>query len=121
MRRLAAIAHPTPAPFLLRGNWKTANEVDHFALLVRQKLPFFPALDDDLRGLEEIAAVLVFGLAFNISGDAHLTFFIVENRVTEVVVAHHERASIPAAVLLYRDKGPPEDGLVVIQDRKSTR
>ena len=29
-------------------------------------------------------------------------------------MAHHERASIPAAVLVYRDKGPPEDVLVVI-------
>src|SRR5690606_40284884 len=39
VRRLASIADSAPAPLLLRGDRKTANEVDHFAPGVGKEFP----------------------------------------------------------------------------------
>ncbi|MNO97522.1 hypothetical protein D3C76_892330 [compost metagenome] len=54
------------------------------------------------------------GVPFDIGGDPHLAFFIVENGVTQVVVTDHERTGIPRAVFINGDKGPPDHMLVVV-------
>ncbi|MNN40564.1 hypothetical protein D3C81_1546430 [compost metagenome] len=53
-------------------------------------------------------------LAFNVGGDPQLAFLIVEDGVAEVVVTDHERASIPSAIFIYRDEGPPDHMFVVV-------
>ncbi|MNN65286.1 hypothetical protein D3C81_1807750 [compost metagenome] len=114
MRRLAGIANSAPAPFLLRRDRETANEVDHFALLVRQEFPLFLAFQHDFGGLQKVATVLVLSLSFDIGSDPHLAFFIVENGVAQMIVPHHEGTGVPGAVFINGDKGPPDHMLVVV-------
>src|SRR3990167_746793 len=114
MRRLAGIADLAPAPFLLRGHREAADEVDHFALGVGEKLPLFLAVEHDPRRLQEVAVVLMPGLPFDIGGDAYFALVVGEDGVAEVVMANHEGAGVPAAVLVHGDERPPDDVLVVV-------
>ncbi|MNT82575.1 hypothetical protein D3C72_2223270 [compost metagenome] len=54
------------------------------------------------------------GLAFDVGGHPHFAFFIVEEGIAEMVVADHERAGIPGAVLVHGDERPPDHVLVVV-------
>src|ERR1700691_3395174 len=72
------IRHPgvpaaPPPTFLLRSDRESANEIQHLAFEIRQKLPLFLAVQDDVRALDEPAVRLMRHVAFDVRGATHLS------------------------------------------------
>src|ERR1700761_3931618 len=92
------VAAAPPAPFLLCGDRKAADEIQHLALRIRKKFPFFLAVEHDMRALHEPAVGLMRYLTLDVGGASHLALVILKYRVAQVLVSDHERPRVPAPV-----------------------